>query len=83
MATERQQLQPAFETRGFVDIVRVISDETGVNKGTVRSQIAQGSISIDGELWTGDQWQIPYTQLKDTILIVLGPDRKFVIHYKG
>lgn len=69
--------------KGSVDVVRLISNEFGISPQVVRSQVALGTISIDGRMWNGDKFTIPYSHLLGKILIVIGPDRRFRVNYKG
>jgi hypothetical protein len=75
--------QSKFLSASYVDIVALIHDEFGTPVTVIRSQIGMGTISLNGMLWTGDKYKIPYSEMEGKTLIVIGPDRRFIVKYQG
>jgi hypothetical protein len=66
-----------------VDLIRLIHNEFGNNPDVVKMQIATGKTFIDGRLWEGDRFLIPYLAVKGKVITVIGPDRRWRVKYAG
>jgi hypothetical protein len=81
--TQTEAEQPQDTSSRTVYLPQVISDEFGTSPSIAREQIMLGMISIDGEEYTGDRLYVPYDEILDKEITVLGRDRSFIMTFKG